>query len=133
MQQTQSRPPNHPVASNLAIVGVDIVLLFLLKEFLPYEPEVNTGLAILVFTAILWLTEAIHLSVTAILVPIVAVALGVFDVKTAMSNFSNPIIYLFFGGFVMAAALNYQGIDKLIANKVLKASKGKLSSACLLM
>ncbi|QDF66686.1 DASS family sodium-coupled anion symporter [Shewanella sp. SNU WT4] len=133
MQQTQSRPPNHQVAANLAIVGVDIVLLFLLKEFLPYEPEVNTGLAILVFTAILWLTEAIHLSVTAILVPIVAVALGVFDVKTAMANFSNPIIYLFFGGFVMAAALNYQGIDKLIANKVLKASKGKLSSACLLM
>jgi len=67
------------------------------------------------------------------MIPILAVLLGVFETKVAMSNFANPIIYLFFGGFVLAAALNHQGIDKIIAQTILTASKGKLSIACLLL
>ena len=115
------------------ILFSNIALFALLYHFLPFEPGVNTGLSLLIFAAVLWLTEAIHISITAILIPIIAVFLGVFDTQTAMSNFANPIIYLFFGGFVLAAALNHQGIDKLIAQKVLQLSKGKLSIACLLL
>ncbi len=115
------------------ILFSNIALFALLYHFLPFEPGVNTGLSLLIFAAVLWLTEAIHISITAILIPIIAVFLGVFDTQTAMSNFANPIIYLFFGGFVLAAALNHQGIDKLIAQKVLQLSKGKLSIACFLL
>lgn len=118
---------------NLIILAADILLLFLMYNFLPFEQGVNTGLAMLVFAAVLWLTEAIHISITAILVPILAVLFGVFETQSAMSHFANPIIYLFFGGFVLAAALNHQGIDKLIAQKVLSASKGRLSVACLML
>lgn len=118
---------------NLIILAADILLLFLMYNFLPFDQGINTGLAMLVFAAILWLTEAIHISVTAILIPILAVLFGVFETQAAMSNFANPIIYLFFGGFVLAAALNHQGIDKLIAQKVLGASKGRLSVACLML
>ncbi|WP_028773510.1 SLC13 family permease [Shewanella waksmanii] len=117
----------------LIILFADIALFVLLYNFLPFEPGVNTGLSILIFAAILWLTEAIHLSITAIMIPVLAVLLGVFETKTAMGNFANPIIYLFFGGFVLAAALNHQGIDKLIAQQVLIASKGKLSLACMFL
>ncbi|GIU51357.1 MULTISPECIES: SLC13 family permease [Shewanella] len=115
------------------ILFSNIALFALLYNFLPFEPGINTGLSLLIFAAILWLTEAIHISITAILIPIIAVFLDVFDTQTAMSNFANPIIYLFFGGFVLAAALNHQGIDRLIAQKVLLLSKGKLSIACLLL
>ncbi|NKF50383.1 DASS family sodium-coupled anion symporter [Shewanella sp. WXL01] len=115
------------------ILGANILLFALLYNFLPFEPGVNTGLSILVFAAILWLTEAIHISVTAILIPILAVMFDVFDTSKAMGNFANPIIYLFFGGFVLAAALNHQGIDKRIAEKVLLLSKGKLSIACIML
>ncbi|MFC3137932.1 DASS family sodium-coupled anion symporter [Shewanella submarina] len=133
--ETAPQPPqdNGMQKRNMIILVADILLLFALQYLLPFEPGVNIGLSILVFAAILWLTEAIHISVTAILVPILAVLFGVFETKAAMSNFANPIIYLFFGGFVLAAALNAQGIDKLIAQKVLQASKGKLSTACILM
>ncbi|WP_144209181.1 SLC13 family permease [Shewanella donghaensis] len=118
---------------HFSILIGNIVLFALLYNFLPFEQGINTGLSILVFAAILWLTEAIHISVTAILIPILAVFFGVFDTATAMGNFANPIIYLFFGGFVLAAALNHQGIDRLIAQKVLQLSKGKLSIACILL
>ncbi|QQX78838.1 DASS family sodium-coupled anion symporter [Shewanella sp. KX20019] len=117
----------------LLILAADILLLFLMHNFLPFEQGVNTGLALLTFAAILWLTEAIHISITAIMIPILAVLFGVFETKSAMSHFANPIIYLFFGGFVLAAALNHQGIDKLIAQKVLTASKGRLSVACVML
>ncbi|MCL1059815.1 DASS family sodium-coupled anion symporter [Shewanella gelidimarina] len=118
---------------NLLILAADIILLLLMYNFLPFEQGVNTGLALLTFAAILWLTEAIHISITAIMIPILAVLFGVFETKAAMSHFANPIIYLFFGGFVLAAALNHQGIDKLIAQKVLTASKGRLSVACVML
>lgn len=117
----------------LIILAADIVLLFLMYNFLPFEQGVNTGLALLTFAAILWLTEAIHISITAIMIPILAVLFGVFETQAAMSHFANPIIYLFFGGFVLAAALNHQGIDRLIAQKVLTASKGRLSVACVML
>ncbi|MGS0679756.1 SLC13 family permease [Shewanella sp. 125m-7] len=117
----------------LLILAADIILLFMMYNFLPFDQGVNTGLALLVFTAILWLTEAIHISVTAILIPILAVLFGVFETQSAMSHFANPIIYLFFGGFVLAAALNHQGIDRLIAQKVLGVSKGRLSVACVML
>ncbi|UXM82154.1 SLC13 family permease [Shewanella seohaensis] len=107
----------------MLILVADILLLFALYYGLPFDQGVNTGLAILVFAAILWLSEAIHISITAILVPILAVFFGVFETKEAMSNFANPIIYLFFGGFVLAAALHHQKIDTLIAQKLLLASR----------
>ncbi len=93
----------------------------------------TTGLSLLVFIAVLWLTEAIHVSMTAILVPIMAVALGVFETPTALSNFANPIIFLFLGGFALAAALQAQGLDQAIANKVLTIAQGKMSVAVMML
>ncbi|BDY05903.1 NadC family protein [Ferrimonas sp. YFM] len=117
----------------MIILLCDVALFAALIAWLPFDPEINKGLAMLVCIAILWLTEAIHISITALLVPVLAVALGIFTMPKAMANFSNPIIFLFFGGFVMAAALNAQGIDKLIASKVINMAKGKLAVATLML
>lgn len=118
---------------NLVILGTNILLLFALQSFLSFDSQVNIGLSILIFSAVLWLTEAIHISVTAILIPILAVSFDVFNISQAMGNFANPIIYLFFGGFVLAAALSAQGIDQLIASKVLQLSRSNLAWASVLL
>lgn len=115
------------------ILFADIALFFALYYSLPFDPEVTTGLSLLVFIAVLWLTEAIHVSITAILVPILAVVLGVFETPAAMANFANPIIFLFLGGFALAAALQAQGLDQAIANKVLTVAKGKMSVAVMML
>ncbi|MCE9678260.1 DASS family sodium-coupled anion symporter [Shewanella sp. AS1] len=133
-QEQTSLTTEKPPGSNKAYIVLGNLLLFvLLNLLLPFEKEINVGLSILIFAAILWLTEAIHISITAILIPIMGVLMGVFETKAAMSNFANPIIYLFFGGFVLAAALNHQGIDRRIAHKVITASQGKLSIACIML
>ncbi|MBY5921210.1 SLC13 family permease [Ferrimonas balearica] len=115
------------------LVIADILLFIALIQFLPFDPQVNKGLALLVFTAVLWLTQAIHITITAILVPVLAIFLGLTDTAKALSNFANPIIFLFFGGFAMAAALHVQGIDKRLASKVINLSGGKLANASLML
>ncbi|PFG55999.1 sodium-dependent dicarboxylate transporter 2/3/5 [Vibrio sp. ES.051] len=118
---------------NSMILNANIILFIILFNTLPFEPQVVTGLSILVFVAILWLTEAIHVSITALLIPLLAVFLGVFNTQTALNNFSNSIIFLFLGGFALAAALHKQKLDQAIADKVLTLAQGKMSVAVFML
>lgn len=68
--------------NNLIFIA-DVVLFFILLNTLPFTPEANKSLALLVFIAILWLTEALHVTVTALLVPILGILLGL--VKSPLS------------------------------------------------
>lgn len=118
---------------NSLIFIANSVLFFVLLTTLPFDPKVVIGLSILVFVAVLWLTEAIHVSITALLVPMMAVVFGIFNTQTALTNFANPIIFLFLGGFALAAALNKQKLDKAIADKVLLLARGKMSVAIFML
>lgn len=114
---------------NTIIFIVDVILFFALLKLLPFAPEANKGLALLVFIAVLWLTEALHVTITALLIPILAIGLGLVKSKEALVAFADPTIFLFFGGFALATALHVQQLDKMIANKIMAMSKGKLSVA----
>lgn len=124
------------------IIAVATVLSIGLYMVLPYETNANKGLALLLFVAIMWFSEAIHISMTAILIPVIAIVISIgkvgadgqtaiFTIKTALVNFADPTIYLFFGGFALATALHIQKIDKKIAMKILSISKSHLGVAIL--
>ena len=106
------------------IIAIALAVGFLLYGLLPYEEPTNKGLALLAFVAILWLTEAIHITVTALLVPVLAILLGLESTKSALQAFANPTIFLFFGGFPIATALSVQKLDKYIAHKVIAIARG---------
>ncbi|EOY3076191.1 DASS family sodium-coupled anion symporter [Vibrio parahaemolyticus] len=118
---------------NSMILNANILLFIILFNTLPFDPQVVTGISILVFVAILWLTEAIHVSITALLIPMLAVFLGVFNTQTALNNFSNSIIFLFLGGFALAAALHKQKLDQALADKVLLIARGRMSVAVFML
>lgn len=111
---------------NALIFLADIVIFFILLFTLPFDPKANKGLALLVFIAILWLTEALHVTITALLVPLLAIVLGLVATKTALVAFADPTIFLFFGGFALATALHIQQLDRMIANKIMALAKGRL-------
>ena len=111
---------------NGIIFILDIVLFFVLLNVLPYEPKASSGLALLAFVAVLWLTEALHVTVTALLVPLLAIALDLVSTKQALVAFADPTIFLFFGGFSLATALHIQKLDKMIANKIMALARGNL-------
>lgn len=116
---------------NGIILLLDAILFFALLAYLPYEPQANKGLALLAFVAVLWLTEALHVTITALLVPILAIGLGLVTSKEALATFADPTIFLFFGGFALAAALHIQQLDRMIANNIMTLARGKLSLAVL--
>jgi len=118
---------------NSLIFIANVILMLVLLNTLPYEHDVVVGLSILVFCAVLWLTEAVHVSITALMVPVLAVVLGVFETPKALGNFANPIIFLFLGGFALAAALRVQKLDQAIADKVMVIARGRMSVATLLI
>ena len=122
MNELSSRK-NH---KNSIIFIADIVLFFFLLKFLPFAPKENAGLALLGFIAVLWLSEALHVTITALLVPLLAIALNLVTTKQALATFSDPTIFLFFGGFALAPALHMQKLDKMIANKIMTLAQGNL-------
>lgn len=70
---------NWLINRNSLIFIADVILFVVLLNTLPFEKNVVIGLSILAFVAVLWLTEAIHVSITAILVPLLAVGFGIFQ------------------------------------------------------
>ncbi|PZT48096.1 Anion transporter [Helicobacter valdiviensis] len=117
------------LGKTLGILGADILIFVLLYYFLSFEREANLGICILVFAAILWISEAIHIAFTALLIPLLAIILGLNDVVGAFREFANPTIFLFFGGFALACALHIQGIDRWIANRLMLLAKGNMRLA----
>lgn len=121
------------------IVSVAFVLsvgsYFLLTGSAGIESTPAKGLALLLFIAILWLTEAIHVTVTALLIPVGALILGFpeFNTAKALATFADPIIFLFFGGFALATALHVQKLDRKIAFWLMSLAGSHLGIAALLL
>lgn len=86
--------------------------------------KVRLGLGIFLCIGFLWISEALPLAATALLVPVLATLAGVMDMKTAMAGFADPLIFLFFGGFALASAMSAQGLDHWIANELLRKGGG---------
>ncbi|PAT38682.1 SLC13 family permease [Vandammella animalimorsus] len=119
----------------LLITLVAALLAFGLYHVLPYEDMVNRGLAILCFVAVLWFTEALHITVTALMVPLLALLFKIPDMNTrsVLAHFADPIIFVFFGGFALATALHIQQLDRKIALWVISLSRGNMRVAVLLL
>jgi len=123
------------------LIVIAAVVSYGLYHILPYDENANKGLALLTFIAILWLTEAIHITITALLVPILAVVLAMpmakgdelepITTQAALTTFADPTIFLFFGGFALASALHIQKLDKKIATWIISLSGGHLGASVL--
>ncbi len=122
----QTQIPFFAKYKSLIILVLDFILMLVLINTLPFSPKENRGLALLTFIGILWLTEAFHITVTSLMVPILAIGLGLINTQKALAPFATPIIYMFFGGFVIAAVLQIQQLDKIIANYIVRLAKGNL-------
>jgi sodium-dependent dicarboxylate transporter 2/3/5 len=99
----------------------------------PNEEPLRTGLVLFVLIGSLWLSEALELTFTALLVPLASAVAGIASVREALTPFANPIIFLFLGGFALASALVKHGLDRVLATAVLRLASGRLGVAVLLM
>ena len=78
------------------------------------------AIATMAFAGALWITGALPLPVTALLVPVALVTLGVYtDFGDAVAGFADPVIFLLLAGFVLAEAMRARGLDRRVAFRVL--------------
>ncbi|MDG1358776.1 MAG: DASS family sodium-coupled anion symporter [Akkermansiaceae bacterium] len=128
-----------PAVRKTVLIGIAFSLFFVMRHAISfevadekYDPQsVGTGLAILTLAAVLWLTEALPLALTAILIPILATLTGTLDVSGSFARFAHPLIFLFLGSFGLAAALAKQGLDRWLAMRILVIGRGNFHTTAL--
>lgn len=112
---------------------IAVIMAFMVAFNVDAQLSVQQGMGIFVAIAWLWITQALPISTTALLIPVLAMASGLLTTTQAFENFASPVIFLFMGGFALAAALQKYSLDQLFANKMLSFSGGKPLNAILLL
>jgi len=98
-------------------------VLFFIFNNLPaviVSEEGDAVIAIALWMVIWWITEAISISVTALLPLILFPLLDIMPIADVGANYGSPIVFLFFGGFIMALALEKVNLHKRIALNIIK-------------
>ncbi len=98
-------------------------VLFFIFNNLPADIVSEKGdavIAIALWMVIWWITETISISVTALLPLILFPLLDIMPIADVGANYGSPIVFLFFGGFVMALALEKVNLHKRIALNIIK-------------
>jgi len=84
---------------------------------MPHDARVVLALAI--WMATWWMTEAVPLSVTALLPLVVLPPFSGLGFGTVASPYASSIVFLFMGGFMLGLALQHSGLHRRIALSVL--------------
>ena len=105
--------------SNSKKVGLFLGPVFFLLILLWPQPLLSTQgdavIAVALWMVTWWLTEAVSISVTALLPLLLFPLLDIMPIAEVGNNYGSPIIFLFFGGFVMALALEKVNLHRRIA------------------
>lgn len=112
-------PPKRLVApSARARVGLAVAALtFAALWFAPLSltTEQHRLAAIFGAVVVLWISEALPIAVTALLIAPAMIVCGVTDAKSAFASYADPLLFLFVGGFFIARAMSRHGLDVRIA------------------
>lgn len=84
-----------------------------------------------VWMGVWWLTEAVPLAVTALLPLILFPILGIMAAGSVASNYTNDVIFLFLGGFMVALAMERWELHKRIALRVILLIRGGIGRTLL--
>jgi sodium-dependent dicarboxylate transporter 2/3/5 len=97
-------------------------LLFLLLWLVPtgeLAGPAKSLAAMIAWMAVWWVSEAAPIAVTALLPLVAFPLLGIQPVAEVAPNYGHPMVFLFFGGFVLALTVEHAGLHRRVALAVL--------------
>jgi solute carrier family 13 (sodium-dependent dicarboxylate transporter), member 2/3/5 len=90
------------------------------------SPAGKATLAIMVWACIMWITEAIPVGISGLLIPALLVLTeAVRPFSAAAGGFVTPVMFLCLSAFLFAAIMQAAGLDRRIALSLLKWTKAK--------
>ncbi len=96
------------------------LLILLLPPQWSLSPDAWKVVALTVFMLGWWVTEAVPIPVTALLPIIYLPMLGVADMRATAVQYANPVVFLFFGGFMIAIAMERWNLHRRIALNIVR-------------
>ncbi|MGB5436774.1 MAG: DASS family sodium-coupled anion symporter [Maribacter sp.] len=102
------------------LLGPILFLIILNFPIVLVSEKGDAVMAIALWMIVWWITEAVSISVTALLPLLLFPLLDIIPIAEVGANYGSPIIFLFFGGFVMALALEKVNLHKRIALTIIK-------------
>lgn len=111
------------VPQRIGLVAGPLVCLALLLLPAPagLTPAGWRTAAVALLMAVWWITEAVPIPVTSLLPLALFPALGVLDMPAAAAPYADELIFLFMGGFFIAAAMERSGLHRRIALRIVAA------------
>lgn len=103
----------------LLLGPLSALLITVFFDLDPANPILTRMAGVAAWMAIWWFTEVVHLAVTALLPIVLLPLLGIADSKITASQYMDPIIFLFIGGFIIAFAIERWQLHQRIALKIL--------------
>lgn len=95
------------------------IIIWLFTDLNPANKQVSLMAGVAVWMCVWWFTEAVGLAVTALVPVFILPMLGISDGKSVAQQYSDSIIFLFIGGFMLAFAIEKWNFHKRIALKIL--------------
>ncbi|MEJ5300956.1 MAG: DASS family sodium-coupled anion symporter [Thermodesulforhabdaceae bacterium] len=114
-------------------LGPLVAIIVYLIPMPSLSPKAHILASIVSWVAVWWVTEPIPIPVSAIWGAILCVILGVADIKKVLAPFADPIIYLFFGSFIIAEAMRIHGLDKRFTYAIMSIKSVGNSTAKILV
>jgi sodium-dependent dicarboxylate transporter 2/3/5 len=103
-----------------AVCLVLAALLLLVPTNASFTPQIRVTAAVGILMALLWLTEAVPIGMAA-LIPLIAFPLaGVSTAEKIAAPYANSAVFLFLGGFLVAATFERWGLHLRLAYFALK-------------
>ena len=105
-------------AASLWRLGLGLAL-FALSWLLPVPEGFSAAgwrtAGVAAWMAAWWMLEAVPVWATALLPLVAFPVFGISPVKPTAASYANPVIYLFLGGFILAAAMQAHGLHRRLA------------------
>jgi sodium-dependent dicarboxylate transporter 2/3/5 len=95
------------------------VLIWLFADLTPSNKSTTYMAGIAVWMCTWWFSEAVSLAITALIPVLMLPVLGISDCKTVAQQYSDSIIFVFIGGFMLAFAIEKWNFHKRIALKII--------------
>jgi sodium-dependent dicarboxylate transporter 2/3/5 len=110
----------HPTKKMGLLTGPILFFIIVNLPFFIVTEKADAVIAVALWMVIWWITESVNIAVTALLPLILFPLLKVMEIADVGANYGSPIIFLFFGGFVLALALEKVNLHKRIALNIVK-------------